>query len=627
MRKIQFMALACCLLAAPLWPDKAGKATLQLQLIKEFQGRAFVTKVRLGSYMVFYHPDFRENVARLIDTEYSPDGTIDYYVRRGVAGGRDILRPGFYIRPDAMDGVFEPRAQVWVTKVELKDDRVEFFLSRRPGGTAVADYGKLKFMLGKGYEAKAYEDLVELFAGALRIERMEQRLALQQKHRYLQRGRSAAEQQYQAATAAQPRLEAATKLREAYAALAQNRIEFAKTGRAEEDSGGLTRRTAELDSEIEGLRKVVREERTRGLRSEAEAALAEARRLDPGLKGTLRARTTAEWQNKQTLLAQHRGELAKLASSHSQLRELGAPVAEAEAAYLRQAEAAAESIEAALERERAGLHMKELDDQHRQLVRKRLGLNQAYLRAFGTPQEHSAMQALADHLRSMYENRLAAESAGSKTARAQALQLARELRKFGVTNLPQPGSVISPATISATHPPGNPEGVPAAHDPIIVVGQYSAMHYTEEHQSGVMVELWMAGGRLIGFLSVAEGLQGDTPTGLLENVRYEAGTGRLSFSAKLSTGWVDGQANSHEGRFNSQDLFEFEGTLTKARLIGTLVRRDMLHPDMKPGSDQIALTAEPLDHTVQAKTYGEWKKTAEDILKFRGPHWSVSSGR
>ena len=72
--------------------------------------------------------------------------------------------------------------------------------------------------------------------------------------------------------------------------------------------------------------------------------------------------------------------------------------------------------------------------------------------------------------------------------------------------------------------------------PVRAIGEFSNMRYTEEHAYGYAVELWRDGDSAIGLLLVAEGLQGDTPTGTLDNVRFDARTGALSFTAKLTIG-------------------------------------------------------------------------------------------
>src|ERR1017187_3008288 len=61
--------------------------------------------------------------------------------------------------------------------------------------------------------------------------------------------------------------------------------------------------------------------------------------------------------------------------------------------------------------------------------------------------------------------------------------------------------------------------------PIRAIGDFSNVRYTEEHAYGYTVELWRDGNSAIGLFLVSEGLQGDTPMGMLENVRFDSRTG------------------------------------------------------------------------------------------------------
>ena len=49
--------------------------------------------------------------------------------------------------------------------------------------------------------------------------------------------------------------------------------------------------------------------------------------------------------------------------------------------------------------------------------------------------------------------------------------------------------------------------------PMTVVGEFTNMRFTQEHQYGYELTLWRAGGCLVGFFHRAEGLAGDTPMG------------------------------------------------------------------------------------------------------------------
>jgi hypothetical protein len=154
--------------------------------------------------------------------------------------------------------------------------------------------------------------------------------------------------------------------------------------------------------------------------------------------------------------------------------------------------------------------------------------------------------------------------------------------------------------------------------PIRAIGEFSNMRYTEEHAYGYAVELWRDGDSAIGLLLVSEGLQGDTPTGMLENVRFDSRTGALSFTAKLTTGLAVLPGGRQEP---SRDLFEFDGTLKAAVLTGTFKRSDMRQPS-RPGSrERVQLKPQPRAAMLPAGSYAEWKRQADGILKSRGPKW------
>src|SRR5207247_10781996 len=52
----------------------------------------------------------------------------------------------------------------------------------------------------------------------------------------------------------------------------------------------------------------------------------------------------------------------------------------------------------------------------------------------------------------------------------------------------------------------------------------------------VSVELWQSGNSVFGLLDFADGLQGDTPTGLLQDAAFDPVSGRVSFKARLTVG-------------------------------------------------------------------------------------------
>jgi hypothetical protein len=154
--------------------------------------------------------------------------------------------------------------------------------------------------------------------------------------------------------------------------------------------------------------------------------------------------------------------------------------------------------------------------------------------------------------------------------------------------------------------------------PIRPIGEFSNMRYTEEHAYGYAAELWRDGNLVIGLFLVSEGLQGDTPTGLLENVRFDSRTGALSFTAKLTTAFVVLPGGGQEP---SRDLFEFSGTLKPAILTGTLKRSDLRQSAGSVSREKVQLRRQMQNNMFPAGSYAEWKREADEVLKLRGPKW------
>jgi hypothetical protein len=143
--------------------------------------------------------------------------------------------------------------------------------------------------------------------------------------------------------------------------------------------------------------------------------------------------------------------------------------------------------------------------------------------------------------------------------------------------------------------------------PITFVGEFSNMRYTEEHAYGYSVQLWREGAAVFGLFLASEGLAGDTPTGLLDDLKYDPRSGRLSFRAKLTMGVDARQQPSH-------DLFEFDGKLSARALSGVLKRA--------AASERINLRKLQPDSALdQPRTYDEWKRQTDEILRRRGPKW------
>lgn len=150
------------------------------------------------------------------------------------------------------------------------------------------------------------------------------------------------------------------------------------------------------------------------------------------------------------------------------------------------------------------------------------------------------------------------------------------------------------------------------------LGVFTNMKFSGEHQTGTSVELWQENNRVFGLFLSSDGLAGDTPTGLLEDVTYEPQSGRLTFRARLSTGMTIDKGGKE---VPSRDVFQFAGMLAKRTLIGTLTHTDSAVKPATRSKKRVTLPYSKRE-TAQmdgSKTYQEWKKSADEILALRGP--------
>jgi len=152
-------------------------------------------------------------------------------------------------------------------------------------------------------------------------------------------------------------------------------------------------------------------------------------------------------------------------------------------------------------------------------------------------------------------------------------------------------------------------------------GSYSNMRYTEEHAYGCTIQIWRKGNTLIGFFLSSEGLEGDTPTGLLDKVQFNPKTGQLSFQAKLTMGSLIGESGKE---VPSKDLYEFHGVLTTASLKGHLKHFELAGKKPQVEEEDIQLKKSK-DHSEME--FMEGLKTVKDIQKWaetiknRMPKW------
>jgi hypothetical protein len=113
-----------------------------------------------------------------------------------------------------------------------------------------------------------------------------------------------------------------------------------------------------------------------------------------------------------------------------QLEAAGGIVILADEEWVKQARLQLVALQGGLESDKERVVSVELEGQFKDMELRRVQLQSAYVSAFGTPREGAAVAALKGHIRAMYENRIAAAKAGSRTAATRAAQLLKDLSKY-----------------------------------------------------------------------------------------------------------------------------------------------------------------------------------------------------
>jgi hypothetical protein len=174
--------------------------------------------------------------------------------------------------------------------------------------------------------------------------------------------------------------------------------------------------------------------------------------------------------------------------------------------------------------------------------------------------------------------------------------------------------------ISQYAPASGCQAIPATAT-ILDAGAFSNLRLTEEHAYGYTVMLWKADACVFGLFTSSQGLAGDAPIGLIQDVKYDQNTGSLSFSAKLTTGMVSVGASG--GQQPSRDLFAFQGNLQPSTLAGAISHSLRNNPQAQPAPETVTLSRSrgEAEQMHGSTTYGDWLTKWQRILRLRGPKW------
>jgi len=379
-------------------------------LNNEFLGKSFQTKLAVGRYATGLTTSPNEQ-RRLIDTEVDTNGDVKYLVRG--------LWPAVHISQGRVTAIFAPGTPLWVWKIELKDDRIEFSLSSSEATHNPATEAKLKFMLAKGYESWDYARIEGVIANSLRIERLERLAQLRTDYTDLSRQLQAAKLADSSVPANDLDAQIASKqhLEDLYGKLAANRIEFASMGQTDTESANFTKEEDTVRADLSNLAARRKSQEQSKLKEDASAIKGKYLALKPQISATRNV------QQRQEKIGEGKKDLDELRANYSQQQALGSSVSASDLAWVSSEGHALDVLLTDIPNLEAKQRLNELDGLYRTMEQKRNLLQASYMKAAGTPEQAAAADALKKHLLLMYDNRVAAERAGSKSAKQQAAGL------------------------------------------------------------------------------------------------------------------------------------------------------------------------------------------------------------
>jgi TonB family protein len=366
------------------------------------------------------------------------------------------MRPGaggFYVPLNQVDSTLAVGTVVRVTKLEMKEDRIELFLKGVPGDA----YAKLKVILGKGFEGSYnLEAVLGIVSRALRLERFERLQTLKAEYPQLKEKLATAESRYKAAQGdARSRVQAAQQFQSALQELVKNRTDYDSLTQTASDPerDQYARQAADLEKSIQALDQEAKKQRAEEIRKTLSAEAEEAAHIRAQLRQK-KPGSLAEWEQQMAFLQRWEELLHRCQTLHGELAETGEGAPASETAALQQGFQEIQTLRAALEGQRQTLRLVELDNQYREMDRQRRQLMDAYTRVFGTPRQRPGGEKLYIHLHQMNENRTEAQHLGSEQAAGQAAGLQKEMdrlqRQIGPVQVPARST--PPATLR-TRPP------------------------------------------------------------------------------------------------------------------------------------------------------------------------------
>ena len=149
-----------------------------------------------------------------------------------------------------------------------------------------------------------------------------------------------------------------------------------------------------------------------------------------------------------------------------------------------------------------------------------------------------------------------------------------------------------------------------------LLGQFSNMTYSQDHQSGQDVYLWRELNELYGYMEYSlGGALGDFTTARIESVRFDPASKRLSFQVRNPL--YDEQGNV------IRNLFVFDGLIRSNAIEGTLKCRAAIANEPCANDQNVVWKKVKLEKTEMHRIGSRqaWETLVTEQLKAHGARW------
>lgn len=448
----------------------AEPAVIQ-QLRSDLVGKEFQLRSAVAGSTCLYDVALSRPTSRLVDTEFSQSGGIQYFLRtdrfmnirtcaQSLGNPGDTTLSGLYIAPRFISVMHRAGETVTVKKVEGKNDRVEIQIAAAGMGSGDESYGKIKLMTGDAYQTWTLQEMESTVSRAMYLPRIHNVEVATAALISIQNSIALAEQDLQPSKSAEVRSEAAGHLPALYnseaAAIGQvNQVAYTPVPAPKHPYTIEALRSIQLDA----IKQSNQERTASALKAYTDSKLATKTACDSLPSPTAPASTREELDGQTSAVRSFSQKAAAFDVARAEIDKMGQPITKEDEAFEKQCRTSSSALSAtfpnkqrhveeaeAAKAEAEKKHKEEvtelqrqkqttdqiatLNSGYRQMSKERSTLDAKLVETFGQAEQGQVLYQYRMLLEKMIANRQEALALGYKEADAQIRLLNEQLAKL-----------------------------------------------------------------------------------------------------------------------------------------------------------------------------------------------------